>query len=47
MGVISIITAVYNIVLTNLNVFTYLCLIMGTALIFINAKQIWYALKRI
>jgi hypothetical protein len=37
-GVILIITGVYNIVLANLNVFTYLCLIIGTALIFINAK---------
>jgi hypothetical protein len=38
-GVILIITGVYNIILTNLNVFTYLCLIMGTVLILINAKK--------
>jgi hypothetical protein len=37
-GAALIITGVYNIVLANLNVFTYLCLIIGTALIFINAK---------
>jgi hypothetical protein len=38
-GVILIITGVYNIILTNLNVFTYLRLIMGTVLILINAKK--------
>jgi len=37
-GAVLIITGVYNIVLANLNVFTYLCLIIGVALIFINAK---------
>jgi len=45
-GVILIITGVYNIVLANLNAFIYLCLIIGTALIFINAKN-WYALRRL
>jgi hypothetical protein len=39
-GVILIITGVYNIILTNLNVFTYLCLIMGAVLILIDAKNI-------
>jgi hypothetical protein len=43
-GIIVIITGVHNIILTNLNVFTYLCLIIGTALIFINAKN-WYTLR--
>jgi len=37
-GAVLIIRGVYNIVLANLNVFTYLCLIIGAALIFINAK---------
>jgi len=37
-GAVLIIRGVYNIVLANLNVFTYLCLIIGIALIFINAK---------
>jgi hypothetical protein len=37
-GAVLIITGVYNIALAKLNVFTYLCLIIGTALIFINAK---------
>jgi hypothetical protein len=37
-GAVLIIRGVYNIVLANLNVFTYLCLIIGVALIFINAK---------
>jgi hypothetical protein len=45
-GIIVIITGVHNIILTNLNVFTYLCLIIGTALIFINAKN-WYNLRRL
>jgi len=45
-GIIVIITGVHNIILTNLNVFTYLCLIIGTALIFINAKN-WYTLRRL
>jgi hypothetical protein len=45
-GIIVIITGVHNIILTNLNVFTYLCLIIGTALIFINAKK-WYTLRRL
>ena len=40
-GIIVIITGVYNIVLANLNFFTYLCLVIGSALIFINAKN-WY-----
>jgi hypothetical protein len=38
-GVILIITGVYKIVLANLNVFTCLCFIIGTVLIFINAKN--------
>jgi len=38
-GVILIITGVYKIVLANLNVFTCLCFIIGTALIFINDKN--------
>jgi hypothetical protein len=37
-GAVLIIRGVYNIALANLNVFTYLCLIIGAALIFINAK---------
>jgi ABC-type transport system involved in cytochrome c biogenesis permease subunit len=37
-GAVLIIRGVCNIVLANLNVFTYLCLIIGIALIFINAK---------
>jgi hypothetical protein len=37
-GAVLIITGVYNIALAKLNVFTYLCLIIGVALIFINAK---------
>jgi hypothetical protein len=37
-GAVLIITGVYNIALAKPNVFTYLCLIIGTALIFINAK---------
>jgi hypothetical protein len=45
-GIIVIITGVHNIILTNLNVFTYLCLIIGTALIFINAKN-WCTLRRL
>jgi hypothetical protein len=45
-GIIVIITGIHNIILTNLNVFTYLCLIIGTALIFINAKN-WYNLRRL
>jgi hypothetical protein len=45
-GITVIITGVHNIILTNLNDFTYLCLIIGTALIFINAKN-WYTLKRL
>ena len=45
-GIIVIITGIHNIILTNLNVFTYLCLIIGTALIFINAKK-WYTLRRL
>jgi len=45
-GIIVILTGVHNIILTNLNVFTYLCLIIGTALIFINAKN-WYTLRRL
>jgi hypothetical protein len=45
-GIIVIITGVYNIVLANLSFFTYLCLIIGTALIFINAKN-WYNLRRL
>jgi hypothetical protein len=44
-GIIIIITG-YN-TIANLNIFTYLCLIIGTALIFINTKQIWYALRRL
>jgi hypothetical protein len=45
-GIIVILTGVHNIIFTNLNVFTYLCLIIGTALIFINAKN-WYTLRRL
>ena len=45
-GIIVIITGIHNIILTKLNVFTYLCLIIGTALIFINAKN-WYNLRRL
>jgi hypothetical protein len=45
-GIIVIITGIHNIILTNLNVFTYLCLIIGTILIFINAKN-WYAQRRL
>jgi len=37
-GAVLIITGVYNIALAKLNVFTHLCLIIGVALIFINAK---------
>jgi hypothetical protein len=37
-GAVLIITGVYNITLAKLNVFTYLCLIIGVALIFINTK---------
>jgi hypothetical protein len=37
-GAVLIITGVYNIALAKLNVFTYLCFIIGVALIFINAK---------
>jgi hypothetical protein len=44
-GIIIIITG-YN-TIANLNIFTYLCLIIGTSLIFINTKQIWYALRRL
>jgi hypothetical protein len=44
-GITLIITG-YN-TIANLNIFTYLCLIIGTALIFINTKQIWYALRRL
>jgi hypothetical protein len=45
-GIIVIITGVHNIILASLNVFTYLCLIIGTALIFINAKN-WCAVRRL
>jgi hypothetical protein len=45
-GIILIITGVYNAIHASLNIFTYLCFITGTSLIFINAKQIRYALKR-
>jgi hypothetical protein len=45
-GAVLIITGVYNIALAKLNVFTYLCLIIGTALIFINVKN-WYAQRRL
>jgi hypothetical protein len=45
-GIIVIITGIHNIILTNLNVFTYLCLIIGTALISISAKN-WYKLRRL
>jgi len=45
-GIIVIITGVHNIILTNLNVFTYLCLIIGIALISISAKN-WYTLRRL
>jgi len=45
-GIIVIITGVHNIILTNLNVFKYLCLIIGAALIFISAKN-WYTLRRL
>jgi hypothetical protein len=45
-GAVLIITGVYNIALANLNVFTYLCLIIGTALIFINVKN-WHAQRRL
>jgi len=45
-GIIVIITGVYNIVLANLNVFTYLCLVIGSALIFINVKN-WFAFRRL
>jgi hypothetical protein len=44
-GIMVIITG-YN-TIANLNIFTYPCLIIGTALIFINTKQIWYALRRL
>jgi hypothetical protein len=44
-GIIVIITGIHNIILTNLNVFKYLCLIIGAALIFISAKN-WYTLRR-
>jgi hypothetical protein len=44
-GITLIITG-YN-TIANLNIFTYLCLIIGTALIFKNTKQIWYALRRL
>jgi len=45
-GAVLIITGVYNIALAKLNVFTYLCLIIGTALIFINVKN-RYAQRRL
>jgi hypothetical protein len=45
-GIIVMIMGVHNIILTNLNVFTYLCLITGTALVFLNAKN-WYTLRRL
>jgi hypothetical protein len=45
-GAVLIITGVYNIALAKLNVFTYLCLIIGIALIFINVKN-WYKLRRL
>jgi hypothetical protein len=45
-GAVLIITGVYNIALAKLNVFTYLCLIIGVALIFINVKN-WYKLRRL
>jgi hypothetical protein len=45
-GIIVILTGVHNIIFTNINVFTYLCLIIGTALIFINAKN-WYTQRRL
>jgi hypothetical protein len=44
-GIIVIIAGVHNVILTNLNLFTYLCLIIGTALIFINTKNL-YTLRR-
>jgi hypothetical protein len=43
-GITLIITG-YN-TIANLNIFTYLCFIIGTALIFINTKRIWYASRK-
>jgi hypothetical protein len=45
-GIIVIITGLYNIVLANLNFFTYLCLVIGSTLIFINVKN-WCAFRRL
>jgi uncharacterized membrane protein len=42
-GAVSIITGVYNIILANLSVFTCLCLLIGTALILINAQKLVYS----